>query len=141
VTEILPVYRDEEAVVMDAIEAFYAGRRTIELGDQTPDDEPLGAVLARAEAFVRVGRTGGAPIRGGEHTDRPVVDIDVMTQGSSRLAKLIANEIEQLLLSRPHPIDDCNVLMGPQRVPWVEGTPIVRMYASYQLSFRRSWSG
>jgi hypothetical protein len=136
VTEILPVYRDEEEVVLDQIEAYYTGRRFVELGDQTPDDESLLSVLARVEAFIRVGRTGGAPIRGATHTDRPVIDIDVLSN-TRAVAKQVAKEIEQLLMAERHPIDSCNVLMGPQRVPWVEGSPVVRMYASYQLSLRR----
>jgi hypothetical protein len=52
-------------------------------------------------------------------------------------AKLMSNEILQLLLSAPHPIDNCNVLIGPQKLPWVEGIPIRRMFASYHLDLRR----
>jgi len=129
---ILPPFRDEEAVAMDAIERYFQLLgETVHLGDQTPDEG-----LESRLPFIRVGRTGGAPIRGGEHTDRPVVDVDVLA-GSRAEAKRIANLIEQLLMSTPHPIDHCNVLMGPQRIPWVEGSPIRRMYASYHLSLRR----
>ncbi len=132
--KILPVFRDEEAAVLDQIEAYYKTEkpRTIHTGDQTPGDDDLEDVLP----FVRVGRTGGAPIRGSEHTDRPVIDVDVFAKTRAE-AKMIAREIEQLLMASRHPIDDCNVLMSPQRVPWVEGVPIRRFYASYQLSLRR----
>ena len=130
--KILDVFQDEEAVLLAIIRAYYLSKgQTIFAGDQTPDRD-----LESKLPFVRVGRVGGAPIRGSEHTDRPVIDIDVLA-GTRADAKRIANEIEQLLMSRPKPIDDCNVLMGPQRVPWVEGVPIRRMYASYQLSLRR----
>ncbi len=130
---ILPPFRDEEAEVLTIIETYFAGlQRTVYTGDQTPEDTPLDEVLP----FIRVGRVGGAPIRGSEHTDRPVIDIDVLAS-TRREAKEIGKLIEQLLLSAPHPIDDCNVLMSSQRVPWVEGSPVRRMYASYQLSFRR----
>lgn len=129
---ILPVYRDEEAVVLDAIETYFSTiGTTVYTGDQVPDNS-----LETQLPFIRVGRTGGAPIQGAEHTDRPVVDIDVLASTRAE-AKLIAKQVEQLLLSRPHPIDKCNVLMSPQRVPWVEGVPIRRMYASYHLSLRR----
>jgi hypothetical protein len=132
--KILPPYRDVEAEVLDLIEAYFAGRgETVYTGDQTPAD----ARLDKSLPFIRVGRTGGAPIRGDEHTDRAVVDIDVLA-GRRSDALRISKLIEQLLMSRPKPIDDCNVLMSAQRVPWVEGvSTIVRMYASYQLSFRR----
>lgn len=130
---ILPVFPDEEAIVLDQIEAYFASRgRLIHTGDQTPGDDDLADVLP----FVRVGRTGGAPIRGSEHTDRPVIDIDVLAKTRAE-AKAIAKEIEQLLMARQGKIDDCNVLMSAQRVPWVEGQPIRRFYASYQLSLRR----
>lgn len=130
--KMLPVFRDEEVVVLDQIDAFFQWQPGVHSGDQTPADEDLEHALP----FVRAGRAGGGPIRGDEHTDRPVVDIDVFARTRAE-AKSIANQIEQLLMARRHPIDDCNVLMGPQRVPWVEGVPIVRMYASYQLSLRR----
>jgi hypothetical protein len=129
---ILPVYRDEELVVLEQIQAYFFSRgRTVYTGDQVPDDN-----LESQLPFIRVGRTGGAPIQGAEHTDRPVVDVDVLANTRGE-AKQIAKEIEQLLLSRPHPIDKANVLMSPQRVPWVEGIPIRRFYASYHLSLRR----
>jgi len=131
---VLPPFRDEEAEVLDLIEAYFAVEgTTVYTGDQTPEDSPIDQVLP----FIRVGRVGGAPIRGSEHTDRPVIDIDVLATTRAE-AKRLGKLIEQLLLSAPHPIDDCNVLIGAQRVPWVEGvSSIVRMYASYQLSFRR----
>lgn len=133
VDKILPVYRDEEAEVLDLIERHYATlEQTIHTGDQTPNDDALESVLP----FIRVGRVGGAPRRGSEHTDRPVVDVDVFSMTRAE-AKRIALEIQQLLMSAPRPIDACNVLMGPQRVPWVEGSPIRRMYASYHLALRR----
>ena len=129
---ILPVYRDEELVVLEQIQAYFFSKgRTVYTGDQVPDDN-----LESQLPFIRVGRTGGAPIQGAEHTDRPVVDVDVLAETRAE-AKQIAKEIEQLLLSRPHPIDKANVLMSPQRVPWVEGIPIRRFYASYHLSLRR----
>jgi hypothetical protein len=129
---ILPVFRDEEAEILALIKAYYAAKSEIVFaGDQTPDKD-----LESKLPFIRVGRTGGAPIRGSEHTDRPVIDIDVLASTRAQ-AKRIAQEIEQLLLSAPHPLDNVNVLMSPQRVPWVEGVPIRRMYASYQASLRR----
>lgn len=132
--KILPVFRDEEAVVLDQIEAYYRDEnpRTVYTGDQTPNDDDLVDVLP----FIRVGRVGGAARRGDEHTDRPVIDIDVMASTRAE-AKAIAKEIEQLILARRHPIDTANVLMAAQRVPWVEGMPIRRFYASYQLALRR----
>lgn len=129
---ILPEYRDEEIVVLDQIDALFAWEPGVHSGDQTPADEDL----EKALPFVRAGRAGGAPIRGEEHTDRPVIDIDVFASTRAE-AKSMANRIEQMMLAAQHPIDDVNVLMGPQRVPWVEGVPIVRMYASYQVSLRR----
>ncbi len=130
--KLLPIFRDEESVILDQIDALYGWEPGVHSGDQTPGDKALEASLP----FVRAGRTGGAPIRGSEHTDRPVIDIDVFaaTRGE---AKQIAKEIEQMLMASRHPLDDVNVLMSPQRVPWVEGVPIVRFYASYQASLRR----
>lgn len=88
--------------------------------------------------FVRVSRVGGAtPDR---VTDRPVLDVDVMST-SRRTARTVAARIEQFLLSAPHPIDRCNVLMAPQMVPWISRdaeTVVRRFYASYHLSLRRS---
>ena len=130
--KILPVFRDEEAIVLDQIDAYFGWEPGVHSGDQTPGDE----ALENALPFVRVGRVGGAPIRGSEHTDRPVIDIDVFASTRGE-AKRIAKEIEQLLMARRKPLDDVNVLMSPQRVPWVEGVPIVRFYASYQASLRR----
>ena len=133
VDKILPPFRDEEAEILRLIGEYFAAKgETIFKGDQTPNDDKIEDVLP----FVRVGRVGGAPNRNAEHTDRPVVDIDVLAATRAE-AKRIANEIEQLLMSTPHPIDTCFVLMGPQRVPWVEGSTIRRMYASYHLALRR----
>lgn len=129
---ILPVFRDEEAAVLDQIEEYFDWATGVHTGDQTPGDEELASVLP----FVRVGRVGGSPNQGSEHTDRPVVDIDVFASTRGE-AKTIANQILQLLLAHRHPIDRAAVLMSPQRVPWVEGIPIVRFYASYHLSLRR----
>jgi hypothetical protein len=129
---MLPPFRDDEAVVLDQIDALFDWEPGAHSGDQTPGDEDLERVLP----FVRAGRAGGAAIRGSEHTDRPVIDVDVFARTRAE-AKQIAQRIEQMLLAAQHPIDDVNVLMGPQRVPWVEGVPIVRMYASYQVSLRR----
>jgi hypothetical protein len=131
--KIMPVYRDEEAVVLDQIEAWFAAKQqTVYTGTETPGDANLEDQLP----FVRIGRTGGAPIRGSEHTDRPVIDVDVFAATRAQ-GKQMAKEIEQVLLARQHPIDETNVLMSPQRVPWVEGVPIRRFYASYQVSLRR----
>jgi len=132
VDKILPPFRDEEAIVLDQIDAFFEWEPGVHSGDQTPADEELEAALP----FVRVGRVGGAPIRGSEHTDRPVIDIDVFAK-TRRESKALAKQIEQLLMASRHPLDDVNVLMSPQRVPWVDGIPIVRFYASYQASLRR----
>lgn len=130
--KILPVFRDEELAVLDQIDTYYGWEPGEHSGDQTPADEELASVLP----FVRVGRVGGSPNQGSEHTDRPVVDIDVFASTRAE-AKTKANEILQLLLAHRHPIDRAGVLMAPQRVPWVEGVPIVRFYASYHLSLRR----
>lgn len=130
--KMLPVYRDEEAVILDQIDELFGWEQGEHSGDQTPADEDLEAALP----FVRAGRTGGAPIRGSEHTDRPVVDVDCFAATRAE-AKNMAKRIEQMLMASRHPLDDVNVLMSPQRVPWVEGVPIVRFYASYQASLRR----
>jgi hypothetical protein len=129
---ILPVFRDEEMEVINLIKAYYAAKsQTVYTGIETPDTD-----LQTKLPFIRVGRVGGAPARGSEHTDRPVVDVDVFSSTRAE-AKLMSNEILQLLLSAPHPIDNCNVLIGPQKLPWVEGIPIRRMFASYHLDLRR----
>lgn len=120
---------------MGVIDAYFADRdETVYTADQTPDDG-LDTMLADGGAFVRVGRVGGAP-SGDEHTDRPVIDIDVLA-GTRAVGKAVSNLVQQLLMSKPHPIDHCNVLMSPQRVPWVEGSTVRRFYASYQLGLRR----
>jgi hypothetical protein len=130
---ILPIFRDEESEVLDLIESYFAGKgRTVYTGLETPD-----RALETTVPYIRVGRTGGAPVRGSEHTDRPVLDIDVITYDDRAGAKQIAKEIEQLLMSAPRPLDRVNVLMSPQKVPWVEGSKFRRYYASYQLSLRR----
>lgn len=130
---ILPVFRDEEAEILNLIKAYYAAKsKTIYTGIETPDTD-----LQSKLPFIRVGRVGGAPARGAEHTDRPVVDVDVFASTRAE-AKLMSNEILQLLISAPHPIDVCNVLIGPQKLPWVEGIPIRRMFASYHLDLRRA---
>jgi GrpB-like predicted nucleotidyltransferase (UPF0157 family) len=88
--------------------------------------------------FVRVSRVGGASPDG--VTDRPVIDIDVLST-SRNTARNVAVRIEQFFLTRPHPIDRCNILMAPQMVPWVSRdaeTTVRRFYASYHLSMRRS---
>lgn len=129
---MLPPFRDEESIVLDQIDALFGWEPGVHSGDQTPADEDL----EKALPFVRAGRTGGAPIRGSEHTDRPVIDIDCFAHTRAE-AKDMAKRIEQMLLAAQHPLDDTNILMSPQRVPWVEGVPIVRFYASYQVSLRR----
>jgi len=130
--KILPPFRDVEAIVLDQIDALFEWTAGTHSGDQTPGDDDLDHILP----FVRVGRTGGAPIRGSEHTDRAVLDVDVFASTRAE-AFQIAKRVEQLLMARRAPLDDVNVLMSPQRVPWVEGVPIVRLYASYQVSTRR----
>lgn len=130
-----PNFRDEERVVLDIIGEWYnpAGYPPVVY---TGTETKAGKEFERSLPFVRVGRTGGAPRRGEEHTDAPVVDIDVLATTRAE-AKDIAATIQQLLLSRPHPIDTCNVLMAPQKVEWQEGSPIRRFYASYHLALRR----
>lgn len=131
---MLPIFRDEEKEVLDLVEAYFAGKDPAEVvytGIETPDE-----ALEASLPFIRVGRVGGATARGAEHTDRPVVDVDVMASTRAD-AKRISLEVQALLLSRPHPIDKCTVLIGPQKVPWVEGIPIRRMFASYHLDLRR----
>ena len=124
-------FRDEEAVILNLIRDYFTSvGETVYTGDETPDN------LSERLPFVRAGRVGGAPRAGEEHTDRPVVDIDVYAATRAD-AKRIATTIEQFLLSAPHPIDHCNVLMSPQRVQWVQGQPIRRFYASYHFGLRR----
>jgi hypothetical protein len=127
-------FRDETKEVLDIIKAYFAApgpeQRTIFTGDQTPTS------LEGKLPFIRADSVGGSTRPGAEHTDRPVVDVDVLATTRAE-AKRIAQVIEQLLLSRPHPIDSCSVLMRPQRVEWVEGVPIRRFYASYHLGLRR----
>ena len=130
--KILPIFRDVEAIILDQIDALFEWAPGAHSGDQTPGDDDLDAVLP----FIRVGRTGGAPIRGSEHTDRAVIDVDVFASTRAEAFEL-AKRVEQLLMARRAPLDDANVLMSPQRVPWVEGIPITRFYASYQVSTRR----
>lgn len=134
VLEIQKPFRDEEAIVLDAIRSYFGAagpeHRTVYTGDETPTS------FEGRLPFIRAGRVGGAPRAGEEHTDRPVIDVDVYATTRSE-AKTIANLITQLLLSRPHPIDHCAVLMAPQRVTWVEGQTIRRFYASYHLGLRR----
>lgn len=130
--KILDPFRDVEAIVLDQIDALFEWAAGEHTGDQTPGDEALDTTLP----FVRVGRTGGAPIRGSEHTDRAVIDVDVFARTRAEAFE-ISKRIEQLLMARRAPLDDVNVLMSPQRVPWVEGVPITRLYASYQVSTRR----
>jgi len=129
---MLPIFRDEETIVLNQIDELFGWEEGEHSGDQTPADQDLDKVLP----FVRVGRVGGAPIRGAEHTDRPVIDIDVFAKTRAE-AKFMAQLIEQLMLSAKHPLDEVNILMSPQRVPWVDGSPIVRFYASYHASLRR----
>lgn len=129
---MLPIFRDEEREVITLIKAFYLNKgETVYMGIETPDTD-----LESKLPFIRVGRVGGAPARGAEHTDRPVVDIDVFAS-TRAVAKRIALECQALLMATPHPIDRCNVLIGPQKLPWVEGFPIVRLFASYHLDLRR----
>jgi hypothetical protein len=128
---ILPPFRDEEAEVLDLITAYFAGLN-IEIWADT--ETPDGDKIQHRLPFVRVGRVGGAPDT--RWDDRPVVDIDVLARTRGE-AKQISGQILQLLVSTPHPIDFCNVLMAPQKVEWQEGSPIRRMYASYHLSMRR----
>lgn len=126
--EMQESFRDETAAVLGVIEGYFATRRVIHTGDETPTS------FTNVLPFVRADRVGGASRDG--VTDRPVVDVDVYAS-TRREAKEIAQLIEQLLLSRPSPIDSCTVLMAPQRVKWVEDSPIRRFYASYHLGLRR----
>ena len=132
---MLPAFRDAEDVVLDLLEGFFnpAGYdRVVWMDTETFDGDRFEHSLP----FIRVGRTGGAPRRGDEHTDAPVIDIDVLAT-TRREAKQIADTIQQLLVSTPYPIDVCNVLMSPQKVGWQEGSPLRRFYASYHLALRR----
>ena len=123
---------DEERIVMDIIEKWfnepgyapvvYTGTETI-----------AGRAFEASLPFVRVGRTGGAPDGPDDH---PVVDIDVLAMTRNE-AKDIALTIMSLLETKPYPIDELNVLMAPQKVEWIEGSPIRRFYASYHLTLRR----
>lgn len=136
IDKIQPVYRDEESVVLDLVEDYFATLgHPVYTGDRTPT-EGLTTLLGDTGVYVRAGRVGGAPANGEEHTDRPVVDVDVYAN-TRGLAKLAAGQILQLLLSHPHPIDTCTVLMAPQRVGWDPNSPIERFYSSYHLGLRR----
>lgn len=132
-SEMQVSFRDETAAVLAIVEAYFAApgpeQRTIFTGDETPRDG-----FDSELPYVRIDRVGGATREG--ITDRPVVDVDVYASTRAE-AKRIAQIIEQLLLSRPHPIDTCTVLMAPQKVKWVDGVPIRRFYASYHLGLRR----
>lgn len=129
-----PPFRDETREVLDIIKAFFAApgpeQRVVYTGDQTP------VSFEGKLPFIRSDRVGGATRPGNEHTDRPVQDVDVYASTRAE-AKNVAQLVEQLLLSRPHPIDSCTVLMSPQRVEWVEDSKIRRFYASYHLGLRR----
>lgn len=130
--KILPPYPDEEQVVMDLVKAWFSFDgypQTVYTGTETLEPPFFEQKLP----FVRVGRVGGSPA---EHTDRPVVDVDVFAR-TRKEAKALANDIQQLLLATPHPIDACRVLMSPQKVEWVEGSSVRRFYASYHLALRR----
>lgn len=123
---------DEERIVMDLIEAWFNPPGypvVVYTGTETIPGRDFEASLP----FVRVGRVGGAPDGPDDH---PVVDIDVLSKTRAE-AKDIANTIMALLESKPHPINEINVLMAPQKVNWIEGSPIRRFYASYHLTFRR----
>jgi hypothetical protein len=126
-------FRDETQAVLNIIKAYFAAagpqQRTIYTGDRTP------TTFEGKLPFIRADRVGGATRD--RVSDRPVVDVDVYASTRSD-AKAIAQLVEQLLMSAPHPIDNCAVLMAPQRVEWAEGTgDIRRFYASYHLSLRR----
>lgn len=142
-TEILPTYRDAELVLAGESDEL-PGLLPVFLGcpvawvdiEHPPELEYL---LANGQLyFVRVSRVGGAsPDR---ITDRPVIDVDVMSTSRS-MARTVAANIEQFLESVPYPIDRCNTLMAPQMVPWISRdaeTTVRRFYASYHLSLRRS---
>lgn len=132
---MLPAYKDAEVVVMDILEAWFnppGYPKVVTIDGETYSGDRFHANLP----FIRVGRTGGAPRRGDEHTDAPVIDIDVLATTRAE-AKDIADTVLALLESEPHPIDLCNVLMAPQKVEWQEGSPIRRFYASYHLALRR----
>lgn len=122
-------FRDETAAVLNIIETHFAAQgRTIYTGDETPDAGFEGKL-----PFVRADSVGG---NDNQVSDFPVLDVDVYAT-TRRDSKEIAEEIRQLLLSRPHPLDSVRTLMRPQRVKWVEDSDIRRFYASYHLSLRR----
>lgn len=134
---ILPIFRDEEDEVLLLLQTYFADPDidlTIALGTETPDDLP--AVLAGVDAFVRIGRVGGATQD--SVSDRPVIDVDVLGV-VRRKTKDTAKMVEQFLASKPHPIDSCNVLIAPQKVEWAEQTErnVKRYFASYHLNLRR----
>lgn len=126
-------FRDEESVVLDILVAYFATEgTTIHADTETPNANVFQDVLDDG-VIVRVGRVGGAS----EVTqDNPVLDVDVLARTRGE-AKRVAQLIEQLLISAPHPIDKVQVLMSPQKVEWQEGSPIRRFYASYHLTLRR----
>ncbi len=128
---VLPPYRDAELVVVRAIQAWFSVNYAapVKVGTLTLPGERFESSLP----FIRVGRVGGAPI---DNSDRPVIDVDVLAETRDQ-AYTIAQLVMQLMMSAPHPIDDCRVLMAPQRVEWVEGSTVRRFYASYQLGLRR----
>lgn len=133
--KMLPAFRDTEAVILDLLDTWFnpAGYDPVVFMDtETYSGDRFNAAIP----FIRVGRTGGAPRRGDEHTDAPVIDIDVLARTRGE-AKDIADTIQQILVSTPYPIDTCNVLMSPQKVEWQEGSPLRRFYASYHLALRR----
>jgi len=129
---MLPPFRDVEDEVLDLLEAFFNPEgydRVVYMDTETYEGERFHQSLP----FIRVGRTGG-PSR--QHSDAPVVDIDVLAM-TRREARDIAVTVMSLLESTPHPIDTCSVLMAPQKVKWQEGSPVRRFYASYHLALRR----
>lgn len=126
-------FRDEEAAVLDILEAYFAVEGTTIHADTETPNANVFASLLRTGVIVRVARVGGASQ---DVNDNPVVDVDVLASTRTE-AKRVAQLIEQLLLSCPAPIDATNVLMSPQRVEWQEGSEVRRFYASYHLTLRR----
>jgi hypothetical protein len=142
----LPTFRDAELVLagesdeLPGLLPVYLGIEVARVDIEHPH-ELENRLRTDWPFFVRVSRVGGASPD--KVTDRPVIDIDVMST-SRKTARDTAARIEQFLLSCPHPIDRCNTLMAPQMVPWISRdaeTTVRRFYASYHLSLRRSHVG
>lgn len=127
---MMPPFHDEERIVLDLLRGFFADSpHPVFVGNETPNANKFNESLP----FVRAARVGG----NSDYTeDHPVIDIDVLARTRDE-AKGIAGVIQSVMMSCPHPIERCNVLMAPQKVEWQEGSPIRRFYASYHLTLGR----